>query len=366
MPEDDPHQASTAASPPPAGHAKRGAGSGPRPSRRGPHVGVGGRNGPVSVVPVMTDADRAREMVISLLARKHPAIEAAQAEALQCEEDAVKAIEVGMVSRQDSAQVKDVLEKARAAQTEAEAKAKETEEAATKAQRESEAAAKQAELSTAQVAKTKDAVAKAEVAAVNAVAASEQANLAAEEAQKEAYRVTELYDKAKAACKEEDDNFKSIKKSAERAAWTLDDSKKLETKLAAEVGAASLMRACPRSEAQRAYDAHARGSPGVVCVCVRVCVASMPPSWPACPTLDLAVPRLRPEPRPTRRWPCGANDCACRLSGTRPHPPSTLIPSPPSHPSAPRPPPAPPSHTHTQPSLLRSNPVCRLPRTRPT
>lgn len=175
-------------------------------------------------------------MVTQLLARSmSPEMEQAKANALSAENAVVKALDIAMCARQESAQVKDELERVRAELAVANAKAKECADATARAVDLAKKAAGSAEEASAKVANAVNEKDKAEKNAAKAVTDAEAAATAVETAQKTVYKAAEAYEKAQTVTKEEDENVKSIKKQAERAQWTLDDAKKAEATVVSSI-----------------------------------------------------------------------------------------------------------------------------------
>ena len=224
-------------------------------SRRGlPHHR--GAKGGEQVVEVIDEVARSQEMVAQLLAKPiNPEMEEAKAEALAAEVTLVKAIEVAMVARQESAQVKDELERVRAELAAANAKSRNCTEELAKAIE----AAKKAETAAAEakdrVTAAIEETARAEKAAIKAVSDSEAAVAAVETAQTTTQKAAEAYEKAQAVTKTEDENVKGIRKAAERAQWLLDDAKKAEASVVTSIPkleGAALTKQQKASEVSRA------------------------------------------------------------------------------------------------------------------
>ena len=205
-----------------------------RSSRRSPSRGAHASK--ESVGEVIDEVTRSQDMVAQLLARAiNPEMEAAKKDALAVEQSLAKAMEVAMVARQESAQVKDELERVRAELRSAESKSKscdkDLETAIEVAKKAETAASESKERAMAAV----DATDKAEKAAIKAAADAEAAVVAVETAQVAVEKAKEAYEKAQTVTKEEDENVKGVRKAAERAQWQLDDAKKAETTVATSI-----------------------------------------------------------------------------------------------------------------------------------
>jgi hypothetical protein len=190
------------------------------------------------------DADRAREMVISLLGRTlTPEFEAIKEECQRIELEAMKAIESAMHARQESSQVKDVLEKARAEQAVADAKARDKTLVFEKAEARLTSSNKIAEEAKANVTKTKETERQAVLNAENAVSQQEEMKKNVENAQEEVFKAVEAGDKALAVLKEAEDEAKAAKKQAERTLVNIDQTKKEQSQAAAAIAKAEANKA---------------------------------------------------------------------------------------------------------------------------